>query len=86
MSYRVEQAPGGAILRSDRDAIFATEAEAQALLDLWIKQYPGVVWSIESCRDADPQAYGVGCYRVNARWVDGRVHRLPRQEFSRTRG
>lgn len=35
MSYRVVQAPGCAVLRPDHDAVFATQPEAQALLDWW---------------------------------------------------
>jgi hypothetical protein len=85
MSYRVIQAPGCAILRPDYDAVFATEAEAQTLLDLWTRQYSNVHWSIERCPDPDHEnRYAVSC-PVNAQWVDGCLHRLPQPDYSRTR-
>jgi|HubBroStandDraft_1064217.scaffolds.fasta_scaffold771313_1 hypothetical protein len=86
MSYRVIQAPGCAVLRPDYDAVFATEAEAQALLDLWTRQYSNVRWSIERCPDRDLRNRHAVSYPVNAQWVDGRLHRLPQAVYSRTRG
>jgi len=58
--------PGCAILRPDHDAVFATEAEAQALLGYWATQYPGVRWKVESAS-----------HPVNAEWENGRVRKYP---------
>jgi hypothetical protein len=85
MTYRVIQAPGCAILRPDHDAVFATEAEAKALLEYWATQYPGVRWEVECCA---PQGHGTNRLApppVNAEWVNGRVRRLDRTPNFRNR-
>ena len=78
MSYRVVQGPGCAVLRPNYDAVFTTEAEAQALLDWWKTQYPNVHWEIERCEILD---YGRRIHKLvphlaNAEWVNRRVRRL----------
>jgi hypothetical protein len=79
MSYRVmEPETGCAILRQNYDAVFATEAEAQALCDLWRIQFPRVPWKVERCGLVYYRAGKYVPYPVNAEWMNGQVRRLDR--------
>jgi hypothetical protein len=70
------QAPGCAVLRPDYDAVFATEAEAQALLEWWTVKYPNVHWAIENCESTVYPSGKPPPLPVNAEWVNGQVRRL----------
>jgi hypothetical protein len=84
MSYRVVQAPGCAVLRPDYDALFATEAKAQALLESWTVKYPNVYWAIEDCESIVYPSGKPPPLPVNAEWVNGHVRRIPLDFPTRT--